>query len=195
MTTTKQAAFLARLRDKGLGLAPVVADGKIVRSKGSGKQPASGGVLPGYTPPNSVSGPITPPRPARPAERHTRPQAVTFTIEGEPASKGRPRFRHQNGRTITYTPAKTTAAERAVAEAFNAAAPGYSYAPDAAYQVDAVFYLGTRRQKDVDNMLKLVLDGLNGVAWADDHQVTKTSTEKIHAPGDARTVVTIKRAA
>lgn len=81
MTTTKQAAFLARLRDKGLGLAPHVADGKIVRPKRSSKQPASGGVLPGYTPPNSISGPITPPRTVRPAERHTRPQpGQTFEL-------------------------------------------------------------------------------------------------------------------
>ena len=195
MTTTKQAAFLARLRDKGLGLAPHVEGGKIVRSKRSVKQPSPGRAQAVRAAPQAPSDTLTRPDVLKPANRHTVPQAVTFTIEGEPASKGRPRFRHQNGRTITYTPAKTTAAERAVAEAFNAAAPGYSYAPDAAYQVDAVFYLGTRRQKDVDNMLKLVLDGLNGVAWADDHQVTKTSTEKIHAPGDARTVVTIKRAA
>ena len=81
MTTKQQAAFLARLRDKGLGLAPHVADGRIVRSKRSVKQPASGGVLPGYTPPNSISGPITPPRTVRPAERHTRPQpGQTFEL-------------------------------------------------------------------------------------------------------------------
>jgi crossover junction endodeoxyribonuclease RusA len=41
--TPGQAAALARLRDKGLGLAPLVEGGRIVRSRRSDKQPASRG--------------------------------------------------------------------------------------------------------------------------------------------------------
>jgi Holliday junction resolvase RusA-like endonuclease len=118
---------------------------------------------------------------------------ISFAIEGEPVSKGRPRFSQRGGKVRTYTPAKTLNAEQAVADAFRAAAPGYTYAPDGAYQVDVVFVSGTRRQRDVDNMLKLILDGLNGIAWADDHQVLRTVAEKGYDPGNARTVVTIRR--
>jgi Holliday junction resolvase RusA-like endonuclease len=43
-------------------------------------------------------------------------------------------------------------------------------------------------------MLKLVLDGLNKVAWADDVQVTEVSARKALAlPGQARTEVAVYR--
>jgi Holliday junction resolvase RusA-like endonuclease len=90
---------------------------------------------------------------------------------------------------ISYTPEKTVTAEQAVADAFRAAVPGYAYRPDAAYVVEAVFHNGTRRHRDVDNMLKLILDGLNGVAWADDWQVVRVVADKLYAPGAARSEV------
>jgi Holliday junction resolvase RusA-like endonuclease len=34
------------------------------------------------------------------------------------------------------------------------------------------------RKPDIDNAIKLVMDGLNGVAWADDAQVTSVSAVK-----------------
>lgn len=45
----------------------------------------------------------------------------------------------------------------------------------------AVLHLGTR-DMDVDNIGKSVLDGLNGVAWIDDRQVTKLTVEKMFLP-------------
>ena len=191
----RQAAMLARLREKGLGLAPHVEGGRIVRSKRESKRPAAGGVLAGRTAPQGPSGVVGHPDDLKPADRHAAPQAVTFIVDGEPVSKERPRFTTRGGKPRTYTPGKTLAAERAVKDAFEAAAPGYTFAADASYTVEATFFNGTRRHRDVDNMLKLVLDGLNGVAWADDHQVVKIATGKAYAPGQARTVVTISRAA
>lgn len=44
---------------------------------------------------------------------------------------------------------------------------------------------------DADNLVKLIKDGLNGVAWADDAQVAAGSWRKTWTTGDARTVVTV----
>lgn len=111
-----------------------------------------------------------------------------FEIVGEPMSKGRPRF--GNGRT--YTPMQTLQAEALVARAFMFANPGYVPDPDARFAVHFAFVMGTKRRKDIDNIMKLVLDGLNTVAWVDDHQVIATHAYKlIGSPTRARTLVTI----
>lgn len=38
---------------------------------------------------------------------------------------------------------------------------------------------------DLDNVAKLVLDGLNGVAWLDDRQVVELSARRVWADGDS----------
>jgi crossover junction endodeoxyribonuclease RusA len=64
--TAAQQAFLNRLRDKGLGLAPVMADGRVVAPKRSSKQPASGGALRGRSVPQGSSDTLTRPKGSRP---------------------------------------------------------------------------------------------------------------------------------
>lgn len=118
-------------------------------------------------------------------------RVISFTVPGDPVSKGRPRFTRRGG---VYTPKKTKDAEAAVAAAFRAACTDE---PDTEHQwqVDATFYLGNKRARDLDNMLKLILDGLNGVAWADDNQVTEVIGRKSYESdkGAARTEVTVYR--
>lgn len=115
-----------------------------------------------------------------------------FTVDGEPVSKARARFTNYGSKTRTYTPEKTNQAEQIVGWKFRAAAGQHKLDPDIAYGVMAIFYCGTRQRRDVDNMLKLILDGLNGVAWPDDSQVTEVSARKmLTSPGDARTEVIV----
>jgi crossover junction endodeoxyribonuclease RusA len=110
-----------------------------------------------------------------------------FTIEGEPVSKERPRFANRHA----YTPEKTAKAEEVVGWQFRRAAPRHKPGPGS-YGVTAVFFCGSKTGRDVDNMLKLVLDGLNKVAWADDVQVTEVSARKVAAaPATARTEVSV----
>jgi Holliday junction resolvase RusA-like endonuclease len=58
--------------------------------------------------------------------------------------------------------------------------------------VELAFYQGTRARKDIDNMIKLVLDSLNGVAWADDVQVNTVLARRVYTVKHrARSVIRI----
>ena len=115
-----------------------------------------------------------------------------FTIEGEPVSKARARFT-KSGRS--YTPDATRTAEAKVAWHFRAAAKAAPPDSANAFGVFGIFFSATRQRRDVDNMLKLLLDGLNKVAWADDTQVTEVSGRKELADEveHARTEVVVYR--
>ena len=47
--------------------------------------------------------------------------------------------------------------------------------------VTVKFYLYGLRLPDIDNLIKAVFDGLNGVAWADDRQVVRVTAERLAA--------------
>lgn len=121
---------------------------------------------------------------------------AAFEIVGEPVSKGRPRFAMVNGRPRTYTPNETVQAERVVADAFRAAAPSYTPEPGFVYSLHAMFHMGTLRHKDTDNMLKLIMDALNGVAYSDDHELVEIYARKVFVlkKSAAKTVLHITRA-
>lgn len=114
-----------------------------------------------------------------------------FTITGEPRSKARPRLGRGGN---VYTPAETVAAEQAVGYSFLRAARGFKPNATDSYRLVCTFFHGTRHRRDVDNMIKLVCDGLNGVAWADDCQVTELSGRKtMVTKAEARTEVVVYR--
>lgn len=118
-------------------------------------------------------------------------EPVQFTLEGDPVPKARPRFRI-NGKP--YTPKRTLDYERAIGQAAMVArmgaqmplgpvvvvveavqaAPG-SYTK--AQRLEAIHGLRTPRW-DLDNVVKAVLDGCNGVLWLDDRQVKEIQATK-----------------
>lgn len=115
-----------------------------------------------------------------------------FTVEGEPKVKGRPRFARRGKQVHTYTPQTTKDAENTIAWTFRAAAPGWTPLSGQTFGVAAKFFNGTRQRRDVDNMIKLICDGLNGVAWEDDNQVNEVSGRKVQdQTGNPRTEVLI----
>ena len=108
-----------------------------------------------------------------------------FEVPGEPVGKGRPRF--GNGRT--YTPAKTANYENLVRVAF---AQTYPDAVPLDGPIDLIIrayfsvpksFSKKKRQDalnddiakttrpDIDNIVKVICDGLNEVAWKDDAQI------------------------
>lgn len=117
--------------------------------------------------------------------------ACRFTVWGEPVSKARARFTRHGG---TYTPEKTRNAEEAIAWQFKSSGGILEPSTEIAFGVIAVFHGSTRQRRDVDNMLKLVLDGLNKVAWVDDTQVLEVAGRKCFVTKEmARTEVIVYR--
>lgn len=110
-------------------------------------------------------------------------KAHFFTVPGEPIVKGRPRFT-KGGHA--YTPKATKDAEARVGEAYD----GELFLGNVG--VELHFFQGSRARKDIDNMVKLVLDGLNGIAWPDDVHVSVCLARRVYTVKDkARTVVRV----
>lgn len=116
--------------------------------------------------------------PGLPPERDV---VARFTVDGEPVSKARARFTKRGSKVVSYTPEKTKAGEMRMAAAFRAAGGRKDPSTETTFGVSATFHHGTHQRRDVDNMLKLVLDGLNGVAWVDDTQVVEVAGRKRYA--------------
>lgn len=108
----------------------------------------------------------------------------TFHVDAKPKAKGRPRF--ANGRT--YTPKDTLDAEKFVASCYDGPLYTGPVAVFVAYHKDHSEVTVTplsegyerKAQADIDNLLKLTLDALNGVAWDDDRQVVHLEAIKCH---------------
>jgi len=94
------------------------------------------------------------------------PQEIVFTVPGEPVPKARARI-SRSGRP--YLPKKTRDYQKKVALCAKAAGVKELYTGPVLVYVR--FYMRNRVRKDVDNMAKSLLDGLNGVIWGDDSQV------------------------
>lgn len=126
---------------------------------------------------------------------------VCFTIPGEPQGKARPRVvRAQNGMSLTYTPDKTVAYEELVRIRFRAAAQRLRFSDDAqiGIQITAWYSIPKSKSKkvkagmlagqisptkkpDCDNIVKIICDALNGIAYKDDQQITLAQIRKKYA--------------
>lgn len=93
-----------------------------------------------------------------------------IVVQGEPVSKSRAKLRIlPNGRVTSYTPSGTVAAEREIA--LLAQAAGYRPKGGVDFAVRVEFRMASWQRRDLDNLLKLVMDALTGIVWADDSQV------------------------
>lgn len=115
-----------------------------------------------------------------------------ITIKGPPVAKGRPRLRKDGG---TYTPQKTVNAERHIAQAWKAK---YKEQLSGALRITicAAFLVPKSKSKkekeclldkkyqtsrpDLDNIVKLVLDALNEIAYADDKCICDIRAFKVY---------------
>lgn len=112
---------------------------------------------------------------------------IVFEIEGKPMAKGRPRFTRKG---FAYTDEKTRLYERLVKMNFLRNYP--NHIPLEGYievNITAIFEVPKSYSKkktkelleshnnydhkpDLDNIAKIILDSLNGIAFKDDSQVT-----------------------
>ena len=133
---------------------------------------------------------------------------ITFAIPGKPVGKGRPRATTIGGHARMYTPKKTESYESLVRMAFynehRARNPIPAGIPlrltiwcwfaipkswSKKRQAQAMHHTG---KPDADNILKVVGDALNGVAWHDDSQVSTAVVFKRYATDGERESVMVE---
>lgn len=121
---------------------------------------------------------------------------VLIQIPGEPQGKGRPRVGRVAGHARMFTPAKTAAYEGLVAMAAQDAMQG-AEPTDRPCAVDLQIVctvpaswsrvkresalagaIRPTKKPDIDNCMKAVFDGMNGVVWRDDVQAVEVSARK-----------------
>ena len=115
-------------------------------------------------------------------------QQIMFIVPGQPQPKARARVVNGHG----YTPAKTKVYERLIA---NCAAVEIrrTWPLDARYSVEVLACFSDARRRDLDNVLKSVLDALNNLAYADDSQVDWMRIERGEVRKTTpRTIVIVK---
>ena len=122
---------------------------------------------------------------------------VTFIIPGEVVGKGRPRFSTYGKFVKAYTPEKTATYENLVKLMYGETAKGERFTDDEALliEVDAYYEVPKSASKkkaaemlagrirptkkpDLDNVLKIICDALNGVAYRDDTQIISARITK-----------------
>lgn len=125
---------------------------------------------------------------------------MRFIVNGMPQGKSRARTvrNKYTGKVHSYTPEKTQSYEDLIRWSFKEA--GGEYMGEKTLRVDIAAYFPipqsfskTKRQQaftgalkptkkpDCDNIIKVVLDALNGVAYHDDKQITGVSCIKFYA--------------
>lgn len=119
---------------------------------------------------------------------------MIITIPGKPVGKARPRFRGAGFKVITYTPPATKKYEKGVARIYKQSA-GVLYTeiplrvrilakfpiPESWSKKNKEKALKGEIKPNLDNIAKIILDGLNGVAYTDDKQVTSLEIEKVYS--------------
>lgn len=122
---------------------------------------------------------------------------IVFEVPGQPRGKGRPRFIRSTG--VTYTPPETRAYEEKIMDCYRVQCRGVYWPEDtfvsvnvtAIYQIPKSATKATKaaiedekilpkKKPDIDNVLKIVLDSLNGIAYKDDSQVVMVTGRKIY---------------
>lgn len=125
---------------------------------------------------------------------------MRFIVEGKVQGKARARtfFNHNTGRMQSITPEQTKSYEELIRWSYKASGGKYlgeqpiELSVKAFYSIPQAFRRLKREQAlkgeirpmtrpDTDNILKAVLDALNGVAYYDDKQVVSVSCEKWYA--------------
>nr|DAF04112.1 MAG TPA: Endodeoxyribonuclease RusA [Caudoviricetes sp.] len=115
--------------------------------------------------------------------------SVSFDVWGKVRGKGRPRFTRGGH---AYTPKATRDYEAAIREAYMNAPrkPREPFSGPIAVSIltyrqlpkstpKSVFSEPDTHKPDIDNVAKVILDALNGVAWEDDAQVVSLTVSKL----------------
>ena len=115
---------------------------------------------------------------------------IKFPVLGEPQGKGRPKFSRQGGFVKTYTPDKTVLYENLIRTEYLRQCSGQRFADKEllAMKIRAYYSIPASASKkrqvkkpDADNIIKVVADSLNQVAYRDDADLVKVELEKFYS--------------
>lgn len=123
---------------------------------------------------------------------------VKFVVYGDPKGKGRPRFNPNTGHA--YTPKDTVNYETLVRMEFMTQCKGFRFGDDAMLDMRILAYysipksagrkkkemmrkgiLRPTKKPDMDNVVKVVADSLNQVAYRDDTQIVDCQCRKFYS--------------
>lgn len=123
---------------------------------------------------------------------------VEFTVMGEPKGKGRPRFLPGTGRAIT--PKDTVSYENLVKMEYVSQTQNFRFPDDAMLDMRILaFYsipqsrpkktkelmqkgaLRPTKKPDMDNVVKIIADSLNQIAYRDDTQIVDCQCRKFYS--------------
>lgn len=120
-----------------------------------------------------------------------------FEVPGKIIGKGRPRINSYTGNV--YTPTRTKDYETLVEQYFMLKYPRFKpfegrvqveisaffEIPKSTKNADRALMLDNKinptKKPDIDNIVKIVLDAMNGIAFYDDTQITKLYVEKLYS--------------
>ena len=123
---------------------------------------------------------------------------IQFVVPGPPHGKQRPTYSQQpNGRVVIFTPLKTKVYEELVRSSYMQVAGKTFFSGPVRVDIWAYYPIpksatGTRRElmlsgqivpevkPDIDNVAKVILDGLNQTAYKDDAAVVQVSGCKLY---------------
>lgn len=135
---------------------------------------------------------------------------IEFTVPGQPVGKGRARVSTHGGFARAYTPEKTAVYENLVKLSYMQAVadkPLKKLAGAIGIQIFAYYAMPKSFSKkkrnaamrgdvmplvkpDLDNVIKSVCDGLNGVAYDDDKQITFITAAKYYSePPEVKVII------
>lgn len=123
---------------------------------------------------------------------------VRFTIRGEPKGKGRPKFCRNTGHAMT--PKDTVNYETLVRTEYSAAYPEFKFPDGTMLDMRIMAYysipksaskkkkasmlaneIRPTKKPDMDNVVKIIADSLNQVAYRDDTQIVDCQCRKFYS--------------
>lgn len=125
---------------------------------------------------------------------------VSFTVWGEPKGKGRPRFSKVGNYTKTYTPADTVSYENLIKVEYCRQCKNVKFEDGSMLDLRVFAYYAipksTSKKKrklmldkvirptkkpDMDNIIKIIADSLNNIAYHDDSQIVDAMVRKFYS--------------
>ncbi len=125
---------------------------------------------------------------------------ISFTVLGEPKGKGRPQFARRGKHITTRTPDDTVLYENLIRTEYKRQVGAARFGDNEMLDLRVIAYYaipksasrkkqramedGTIRptkKPDLDNILKVVADSLNGYAYKDDAQIVDTQARKFYS--------------